>query len=98
MAIPTELFILGAGYVLLFAGLAIERARMMKFMAAMLIFAMGIYTLFPGYGGINHSNLVGLSLGTISIGLGFWFLVEDAMSHDRQVESFDQFDDGRFHE
>ena len=95
MAVPNELIVLGAGYVLLFVGISIDKLRLVKYMGAILLMTMGVYTLFPGYAGINHEGLVGLSLGTISIALGFFYLLEDSFSFDKQVETFDQHDDGR---
>ena len=51
---------------------------------------MGTLTLFPGYNFINHTNLFGLSLGTILIAMGFYFLVEDSFSRKGQQEGFGQ--------
>lgn len=78
--------------------MSIEKASIFKQVGGMLVMVLGVYTLFPGYDGISHANILGLSLGTTSIGLGFYFLIIDFLSLDRQVERFDQYDDGRFHE
>ncbi len=48
MAVPNELIVLGAGYVLLFVGISIDKLRLVKYMGAILLMTMGVYTLFPG--------------------------------------------------
>jgi len=97
MAVPIE-FVLGAGlYILMLIGIAMPQLRMLKYAGAMGVLVFGVIILFPGIPGIDRSGLMALAIGTISIGLGLFFLIEDAFSFDRQVDSFDQADDGRFH-
>ncbi len=73
-----------------------DKLNFLKTMGALLVFVIGVVTLYPGYSGINFSTLTGQVMGFVSIGSGFWFMIEDTVSHDRQVETFDQHDDGRF--
>ncbi len=56
----------------------------------------GVLTLFPGYGFINHSTLMGQLLGTIGIGLGFYFMIEDSFSKDEQDEWYTQEEGGDY--
>ncbi len=98
MAIPNELIILGLAYIMMFVGLSMKKYRIIKVLGAMFVMVMGVYTIFPGYGGISGSEIIGLTLGTISIGLGAYFMMEGSFSHDKQVDSYNQHDDGRFHD
>lgn len=86
---PTELSIIIVGFVLIFLGSFQDRLRMFKIVGAMLVFVMGIVTLYPGYSGINYSNLKGLAFGSISIGLGFYFMIEDSFSRKVQEDHYD---------
>lgn len=94
---PTELSLLILGLFLIGVGTMTEKLRMFKFLGAILTMVMGVVTLYPGYSGLNYSNLQGLALGSIGIGFGFYFLIQDSFSFDKQVETFSQEDDGRFH-
>ena len=98
MAIPIELFIMAGAYILLFVGIGFPQFSIIRSAGSIAVMVLGVYTLFPGISGIDNSNLISLTLGTVSIGLGFFFLIEGSFSHDRQVEHMDQDDDGRFHE
>ena len=71
-------------------GFVTERLRLFKHMGAILLVIMGIITLFPGYNFINHTTLFGLALGTILVGIGFYFLIEDSFSRERQGDIFNQ--------
>ena len=70
-------------------GLVNDRLRLFKHMGAMLLMVMGVITLFPGYAFINYSTLMGLSLGSIFIGSGFYFLIEDSFSRNKQEETYE---------
>lgn len=70
-------------------GMVNDRLRMFKHLGSMLMMVLGVLTLFPGYSFINYSNLLGLSLGTILIGLGFYFLIEDSFSRNKQEDRFE---------
>ncbi len=97
MAIPIELFVLAASYVLLFVGLIFEPLKIMRSLGSMAVMVMGIFTLYPGIPGLDRAGLMALTIGTISIGVGFYFLIAGSFSYDRQVGNYDQEDDGRFH-
>ena len=75
-----------------------EDLRLFQHVGAMMVMVFGVITLFPGFSGINYTNLQGQALGFSTIGLGFYFLIENFFSRDKQVESFDQEDDGRLHD
>lgn len=103
---PLEFSILIAGLVLIVVGTTQEKLRLFKHLGAILVMVMGVVTLYPGYANINYSTLQGLALGSGSIGLGFYFLIEDSFSRDEQQEGFAQpnqkenkdLEDGRFHD
>ena len=71
-------------------GLSSDRFRLFQTSGAMLMIVMGVITLYPGYSFINYSNLPGLGLGTILIGLGFYFMISHSFSRDDQQEGFEQ--------
>ena len=54
---------------------------------------MGVITIYPGYSFINHTTLLGKALGFILVGLGFYFLIEDSFSRNKQEDSFDAEND-----
>lgn len=95
--IPLQLIILVGGFGIIILGKQLENLKLFKYIGSMLVMVMGILTLYPGYQGIDHTNLLGMAIGFSSIGLGFYFLIEDSFSYDRQVETFQSLDDGRFH-
>lgn len=96
--IPIEIVILAIGYILMMFGASNGRFRIMKYLGSILCMVIGVVILYPGIEGIARSSLIALALGTISISLGFYFLIEDSFSHDRQVDHYNQHDDGRFHD
>jgi len=96
--IPFQFLVVVFGFLLIGFGLMQERLRIFKHAGAMLVFIMGVLTLYPGYSFINWTTLMGKALGFLFIGLGFYFFIEDSFSRDKQVKHFDQADDGRFHE
>lgn len=96
--VPIEILILALGYILMMFGASNGRYRVMKYLGSILCMVIGVVILFPGIEGIPGSDLIALALGTISICLGFFFLIEDSFSFDRQVDHYNQHDDGRFHD
>ena len=50
---------------------------------------MGVITIYPGYSFINYTTLLGKGLGFILIGLGFYFLIEDSFSRNKQEDRFE---------
>lgn len=99
---PIQLSIFALSFILIFFGSMKDRFKMFKSLGSLLAMVMGIITLYPGYGGINFSTLTGLALGSIGIGGGFYFLIEDSFSREIQQQNYEQEpefeDDGRFHE
>ena len=87
-AFPNEFFIIILALVMVGAGFVTERLRMFKHLGAILLMISGVITLYPGYNFINYSTLLGQSLGAILIGLGFYFLIEDSFSRDKQEEGY----------
>ena len=96
--VPFQFLVVILGFVLIGVGLIQERLRILKHAGSMLVFIMGVLTLYPGYSFINWTTLMGKALGFIFIGLGGCFFIEDSFSRDKQVDYYDQEDDGRFHE
>lgn len=87
--------IFAVGFIIV--GAAKDELRMFKRVGGLLAMVMGVLTLYPGFANVNYSNLMGMGIGFSTIGLGFFFLVQDSFSFERQVETFQQDDDGRFH-
>jgi len=87
---PIQLSLIVLAFLLVGVGLTADRLRLMKHAGSILLMIMGVLTLYPGYSFINYSTLTGLALGTVLIGVGFYFLIEDAFSRDEQAEHFEQ--------
>ncbi len=87
---PTSFIIIFLGVIFIIMGLFQERLRMFKHMGAIVLMVMGVLTLFPGYSFINWTTLTGKVLGFSLIALGFYFLIEDSFSRDKQDEFFTQ--------
>ena len=87
---PIQLSIIILSFVLVFVGLIKERFRLIKHVGSIMLMIMGVLTLYPGFSFINHSTLLGLSLGFILIGGGFYFLIEDSFSRKEQQEYYEQ--------
>jgi len=85
---PKQFFIISLGFILIGVGLIKDRFRLLKSGGSIIIFIMGVLTLYPGYSFIDWSTLMGLTIGTICIGLGFYFLIEDNFSRDSQEERY----------
>jgi hypothetical protein len=86
---PAQFSIILFSFLLIAAGLVKERYRLFQYMGSILILIMGVLTLYPGYSFINWTTLTGLSLGTILLGVGFYFLLEPAFSREEQEEHFE---------
>ncbi len=86
---PTQFVGIIFAFFMITIGLVMDRLRMFKHVGSMLAMVMGVITLFPGYNFINHSTLFGLSLGIILIGSGFYFLIEDSFSRDKQEDKYE---------
>ncbi|KKN59026.1 hypothetical protein LCGC14_0545810 [marine sediment metagenome] len=89
-AFPNQFAVILLGFLLIIFGLLNERYTLLKQMGSIILMVMGVLTLFPGYNFINHTTLFGLALGSVLIGIGFWFLIEDAFSRTKQEERFEQ--------
>ena len=87
---PIQFSLISLGFILIIAGAMKERLRLMKHAGSILLMVMGVVTLYPGFAQLNYSNLSGLSLGLILIGLGFYYLIEDSFSRSVQENSYDQ--------
>lgn len=94
---PIEFSIFILGIVLVFVGKFKEDLSLFTTFGGIILMVMGVVTLYPGYSGLNYSTLQGQLIGVGGIGVGFFFMIERFFSRDKQVEYFDQDDDGRFH-
>lgn len=74
---PIELTILLSSIILIAVGSIFRKLRLFKQVGSMILLVMGIITLYPGYGGFNHTTLIGQLIGFMSIGSGLYFLVND---------------------
>ncbi len=96
---PIQFSILGLGLLLIIVGKFREDLSMLQHIGSMMVMVMGVSTLYPGYSGLDGSNIQGLALGSSSVAIGFWFLIERSFSRKKQDENFTQDaveDDGRF--
>ncbi len=94
---PTQLSVLILGFGLITLSIFSDKLRLFKVVGGIMVMVMGAITLYPGWSNFNYSNIQGQLIGVSSIGLGFYFMVQDALSFDTQVSSFEQDEDGRFH-
>jgi len=85
--LPYPVLFLIIGLILIVVGEYLNNIRIITYVGAVLVMITGVLTLYPGYNYINHSNLIGLSIGTVSIGVGFFFLLKDSFS-DPQREYY----------
>ena len=89
-AFPNQFAVILLGFLLIAFGLLNVRYTLLKHTGSIILMVMGVLTLFPGYNFINHTTLFGVALGSILVGIGFWFLIEDSFSRTKQEERFNQ--------
>ena len=87
---PNQFAVILFALILIIFGLKDERYTLLKHMGSLIFMVMGVLTLYPGYNFINHTTLFGLALGSILVGIGFWFFIEDSFSRTSQEERFNQ--------
>ena len=98
---PNQFAVILFALILIVFGLTNERYTLLKHMGSLIFMVMGVLTLFPGYNFINHTTLFGLALGSILVGIGFWFFIEDSFSRTAQEGRFNQdqgFEEEEFEE
>ena len=98
LTFPLEFSIIAFAFILIGVSYTTDKLRLFRYVGGLLAMGMGVATLYPGYANLNYSTLQGLAVGVSTIGLGFFFLISDSFSFDRQVDHYDQADDGRFHD
>lgn len=96
--VPHQLIILAIGLILIFVGKLREDFAIVQNLGSMIVIIMGVLTIYPGYSFFNYSSLMGLGIGATSLGLGLYFLLERALSREREVKHYDNSDDGRYHD
>lgn len=77
--LPVQMIILFIGYAIIMISFLFNRAGLFNYVGSAIVIIMGTITLYPGYAYINHTTLVGTTLGFTSIGLGFFFLFKDTL-------------------
>lgn len=87
---PIQIVLIIIGLIMICVGITLDRLRLFKHLGSMFIMVMGVVTLYPGYSFINYSTLIGKVLGFTLVGIGFYFLIEDSFSRDKQEETYDQ--------
>lgn len=70
------------------------RLRMMRIGGAVILMTIGVLTIYPGYAGISHQNLLGLLIGTVSIATGAYYIAEDFFVR-REEEYFEWMENQR---
>lgn len=85
---PTQLIIILIGFSLLIISIYRTEQEMLKVFSAIILFVMGVITLYPGYSYINWSTLTGLMLGSICLGVGAYFMLEPFFSRNEQEETY----------
>lgn len=85
---PPQFSITVFAFLLVAFGMTEERRRLFKYAGSILLMVMGVLTLYPGYGFINWTTLTGKAIGVTLVGLGFYFLIEDSFSRDKQEEGY----------
>ena len=85
---PTQFVVIILAFLLIGAGFFQERLRLAKSGGSMLLMIMGVITIFPGYSFLNYSTLMGWGLGLTLVLLGFYFLIEDSFSREKQEKFF----------
>lgn len=93
-AVPIQLIGMAFAFLLVALGSFFDKLNMLKTGGAAILMIVGMLTLYPGYGFINYSTLLGQAIGTVSIALGFYFLIEGSFSRDDQQERYDQESEG----
>lgn len=81
---PIPLFLLILGFALIGIGYISMNLRIFKTIGSVILMVVGTYTIYPGYAGINFDNVLGVLIAIISIGGGFYFLVEGILGGDRK--------------
>lgn len=88
---PNQFFLIILALGFIFLSFSSSRLTLFKYLGALLAMVMGVITIYPGYNFINHSTLMGLGLGIMLIALGFYYLVEEAFSREKQSKKYDQY-------
>lgn len=86
---PLQFAVIFFAFLLIGSGLVQDRFRLFKYIGSLLLMVMGVLTLYPGYSFINWTTLMGKGIGFSSIGIGFYFLLEDAFSRDEQQDGLE---------
>lgn len=100
MAIPIELVIMGAAFLLIIVGAVVDKLRIFKSLGGILLIIISVVILASPIS--NLDNLLNLALGSVCFGIGFVVWLTDSFSQGKQKERFDinegQEEDGRFHD
>lgn len=87
---PIILVIMVLGALILTFGLTFGNIFLLKYVGATLLTITGLLTIYPGYNYINSTNLLGLAIGTVSIGLGIFFFFYDSIEGGMNSEQEDE--------
>ena len=86
---PMEFMVIIFGFLLVGVGSFFDEIKLFQSIGSMILIVMGVVTLFPGYSFINWDTLTGKALGFGMMGIGFYFLLGDSFSRDKQEEFYE---------
>ena len=92
-AIPIEFIIILVAFVFIFIGIIIDYFKLFKILGAILLIVMGIFVFYPGISGLDVGSLNAIALGTICIGLGFYFMLESFFHEEKTFEEAENEED-----
>ncbi len=87
---PIQIFIVVLSLIMIGVGHVKDSLRLFQTAGSILLMIVGVLTFYPGYSFINYTTLLGKTLGTIFVSMGFYFMIEYNFSRDKQKDSVDQ--------
>ena len=88
MGIPDELLVLTLGVIIVIVGDVIPRLNILKNLGSILLIILSVVILSNGIEGVD--NLLTLTIGSVSFGIGTILLITDNFSEGEQEEYYSQ--------